>query len=623
MHGRRGVSLFVNALMVTGIMLSGVLVTGSAAIVPVAAGDAALQPASPALAVEVAESHAAANDKRKGGKRKDGTRGSPAAAEERRARRAKLAQHDDGKPPRSPDGRSDRPSGRVGSWVDRCDGPAAEKLHRSDLCTHGPDPAPPGFDVNKRVAPLSARAAARSAATIACDGDGESGARVQVLYVYGANRASRFDDYYSSLQGWAGEMDQIFEDSAAETGESRGLRLVHDAGCNPTILEVQIPATSVNGFGAMITALENQGFNRSDRIYLSFVDTTTAGICGIGTLWNDDRADGDVNWNNFGPSYSRVDAGCWDGWVAAHEVMHNLGGVQLSAPNTSGGFHCIDEYDIMCYSDSPRFPQMRVDCPNGGLNATRFDCGDNDYYNADPAAGSYLANHWNPANNRFLLGANDPPDRDDEAPAVEWVAPVGNDQTHRVSSGTVELRANVTDDTGVDRVEFWRFDNDDQEWVLISTDRSAPYRSSVNAAGLDPGLNVLSADGYDAAGNWTFEFIRLDVIPLDSTPPTVSLNLPATVKAGNPAAIRATASDDVAVASVTFAFCSGTSCAWPSAKKIGTDTTAPFGVKWQAPARGTFTFLAQATDEASNDAVSEAKIVKVKPKSNKAKKRGR
>ena len=96
--------------------------------------------------------------------------------------------------------------------------------------------------------------------------------------------------------------------------------------------------------------------------------------------------------------------------VAAHEVMHNLGGVQLSAPNTSGGFHCIDEYDVMCYPDAGSgLPRMRFDCNQASRNATRFDCGHNDYFHTNPAPGSYLANYWNPANNRFLIGAIPPP----------------------------------------------------------------------------------------------------------------------------------------------------------------------------------------------------------------------
>jgi hypothetical protein len=82
--------------------------------------------------------------------------------------------------------------------------------------------------------------------------------------------------------------------------------------------------------------------------------------------------------------------------------MHNLGGVQLSAPHTSGGYHCTDEYDRMCYSDTPNFPVMQILCPDVAHDL-RLDCNHDDYFNTAPAAGSYLATHWNAANSDWLL----------------------------------------------------------------------------------------------------------------------------------------------------------------------------------------------------------------------------
>jgi hypothetical protein len=97
-----------------------------------------------------------------------------------------------------------------------------------------------------------------------------------------------------------------------------------------------------------------------------------------------------------------VDSGCWN-YGEAHELMHNLGGVQLDAPNTSGGGHCIDEYDEMCYDDDGNGPvKMSLICPSS--QATLFDCNGDDYFlAATPAAGTYLASHWNTAESRFLI----------------------------------------------------------------------------------------------------------------------------------------------------------------------------------------------------------------------------
>jgi hypothetical protein len=302
----------------------------------------------------------------------------------------------------------------VEHWRDLCSGPRSIRLPKLELCTHGPDPAPPGFAEGQPVPALAPRAAARAAASIPCATDDVSDYRVLVLYVRGADVASRYTQMLPSIRAWIGVANQIFQSSAAATGGSRGLRFVQAAACQPAVNEVVLSPAGDDDFGTMVSELKSQGY---DRIYLSFVDTVDAGICGIGTIWSDDRASVD-NWNNVGPSYARVDAWCWSGEVAAHELMHNFGGVQLSAPNSSGGFHCIDGYDVMCYRDSARSPAMRYDCPNPADDETRLDCGHQDYYNTSPPAGSYLATHWNAADDRFLIGAStaSPPPVDNNPP---------------------------------------------------------------------------------------------------------------------------------------------------------------------------------------------------------------
>src|SRR5262249_55696920 len=135
-----------------------------------------------------------------------------------------------------------------------------------------------------------------------------------------------------------------------------------------------------------------------------FVDANV--YCGIGNIKNDDSP-GAGNLNNGGPSYARIDAGCWGGSVASHELMHNIGGVQLSSPHTSGGWHCVDEYDRMCYSDTPNFPPMVYLCPDPAHEQI-FDCNHDDYFNTNPVAGSYLATHWNAAKSTYLVAGAQP-----------------------------------------------------------------------------------------------------------------------------------------------------------------------------------------------------------------------
>ena len=84
--------------------------------------------------------------------------------------------------------------------------------------------------------------------------------------------------------------------------------------------------------------------------------------------------------------------------------MHNLGGVQNSAPHSTQAGHCWDEYDTMCYSDGGNHAMVQV-CP--GSKEYLLDCNTDDYFSTYPEPGSYLATHWNSADSRFLVGGGD------------------------------------------------------------------------------------------------------------------------------------------------------------------------------------------------------------------------
>ena len=95
-----------------------------------------------------------------------------------------------------------------------------------------------------------------------------------------------------------------------------------------------------------------------------------------------------------------------------HEMSHNLGAVQWSAPHSTqpAGFslprygHCWQGADVMCYTeDSGAAHAMQYDCPRvGGAIPQAYDCGRDDYFNPAPAAGSYLASNWNVYDSAFL-----------------------------------------------------------------------------------------------------------------------------------------------------------------------------------------------------------------------------
>lgn len=265
-------------------------------------------------------------------------------------------------------------------------------------CTHGPDPAPAGVNVKNRVSPQS-NGGTTAKTTIMCDGDGVSGQRVQVIYAHASDVPDRYDAYLASFRQWVAGVDAIFNDSAAETGGMRHVRFVHDSSCVPVIADVTLSPAGDDYFGSMVGELAAQGFNRTDRKYLVFMDASV--YCGIAQIRNDDQP-GPVNANNGGPNFARVDSACWSDILAAHELMHNLGGVQLSAPHTTGGWHCFDVNDRMCYQDAPTAPTMQRLCRDRDLDRL-FDCNNDDYFNTNPVLNTYLSTHWNAANNLFLM----------------------------------------------------------------------------------------------------------------------------------------------------------------------------------------------------------------------------
>ncbi|MGI8426489.1 MAG: hypothetical protein ACR2FO_05015, partial [Actinomycetota bacterium] len=271
-------------------------------------------------------------------------------------------------------------------------------------CTH-PDSDPPGIDRRNRdpiaaesTAPTSTTASA--AGPLPCYGDGQSGPRVQAIYAYPPGQANRSAQLLPSMQGWAAATNQVVANSAAETGGVRHIRFVTDAACSLSVAAVAVSSAAAADFAATVSELEGMGFNRSDRKYLVWMDAAV--YCGIADIYVDDRA-GQNNANNgLAAQFSRVDRGCWGvagQSIEAHELMHNLGGVQTSAPHATSFNHCSDDAERMCYADGSGSTVTQV-CPATHENV--LDCNSDDYFSTAPPAGSYLATHWNTANSAFL-----------------------------------------------------------------------------------------------------------------------------------------------------------------------------------------------------------------------------
>ena len=96
-----------------------------------------------------------------------------------------------------------------------------------------------------------------------------------------------------------------------------------------------------------------------------------------------------------------------------HEITHNLGAVQWSAP----ALHAAASASALpalrpllagrrrhvLREDAGAAHAMQYDCPRvGGAIPQTYDCGRDDYFNPAPPAGSYLATHWNVYDSAFL-----------------------------------------------------------------------------------------------------------------------------------------------------------------------------------------------------------------------------
>lgn len=336
----------------------------------------------------------------------------------------------------------DHVSGEFSGSPSSADGPCAaypfevRVAGRVVACTHGPDPVPDdvraagriGLDeLRARTPGVDGTAAAAGTAPIDCIGNGTSGLRVVAIYAHPASSPSRYAEVAPMIRSWVGEVDDVFDLSAAQTGGSRHVRWAHDAACQPNVAELTLSDTAVYGsettgqLDAMLDELVAAGYGRTDRRYLVWVDASTfdTGICGVAlNTW--DESPGQTNIHNGVPQagiglFGRVDLDCWgrpapEDLVEAHELMHTLGAVQPHAPYSSsvvyddGSFdfygHCIDEHDTMCYPDGT--PKDMIDrCPES--QERLFDCGHDTYFSTNPPQGSYLAKHWNPAMNAFLV----------------------------------------------------------------------------------------------------------------------------------------------------------------------------------------------------------------------------
>jgi hypothetical protein len=245
-------------------------------------------------------------------------------------------------------------------------------------------------------------AAPATTSPLVCDGNGISGNRIEAIYAYATDRPDRYDQYLGVIHTAIAEADAFIQAGAAETGGRRRLRLVTDQTCAPAVRKVALSPTGVDSKLPMVDELTAQGFARTDRKYLVFLDAEIPECESIGRQL--DSRHGAANANNQGPAYARLGFFCWRGDIVAHELLHGLGAVQIATPNNDNDGHTFDQGDIMGWTNVG-MPIQNL-CPASPYLdrlMERLDCNHDDYFHTNPLPGSFLATRWNIADSAFLV----------------------------------------------------------------------------------------------------------------------------------------------------------------------------------------------------------------------------
>ncbi|HEX6744337.1 MAG TPA: hypothetical protein VF087_08980 [Solirubrobacteraceae bacterium] len=245
--------------------------------------------------------------------------------------------------------------------------------------------------------------------------------QIKVVYAYANGEQDRSAQWSDALQANVSNIEQYL---AVQTGGTRALRFDMGTECGPQYVDVQTVAlpgartyyrddpTSFSRLAADVaTALGPLPGPRD--VFVLADKLTDDPVWGIAQVIDDDTA-GPGNYSNAGgltaimwtnPSTQPDPSDPWQPTVMLHEITHNLGGVQQSAPNHTSNWHCTDGHDVMCYPDGSPEAASYVDtvCPlDAGAIPQTYDCGHDDYFNPAPAPGSYLDTHWNVYRSAFM-----------------------------------------------------------------------------------------------------------------------------------------------------------------------------------------------------------------------------
>ncbi|MGZ4270429.1 MAG: hypothetical protein ACXVFK_00860 [Solirubrobacteraceae bacterium] len=293
---------------------------------------------------------------------------------------------------------------------------------------------------------------------------------VKVVYAYAADQADRSATWSDALQG---DVSIIGRFLAEQSGGRKAISFDMGTSCGPQDLDITVvplprAAASYTGAANFPTlrddVLAALGTSVAPRDVLIMADQLSGGgTYGLGELISSkdnpgagaDRPGLDNPHNLGGLSaaiYSAAgstpDATGWWPTGMLHEITHNLGAVQYSAPHATPAGHCWDGTDVMCYDDgsSGSQPYSASVCPAvAGAIGEVYDCGHDDYFDPAPAPGSYLDTHWDVYRSAFMAPCTD---LGDACAALGHVlAPPVNTTAPRIA-GTPQVGQVLTVDDG-------------------------------------------------------------------------------------------------------------------------------------------------------------------------------
>jgi hypothetical protein len=237
-----------------------------------------------------------------------------------------------------------------------------------------------------------------------------AGASIKLIYARPSDVANQFASRASLIQQDVRDISQSFSLAASGT---KTVRFDVGTSCGPIyvdVMSVTLPRTQAQYTGvALQTRVDRLQTDLRPLVagiagahdYLVYAEGLYAGdgVTGVATLYNDDTP-GASNASNRAGQFAFV-LGFGAGnrrTTAQHELGHNLGAVQNSAPHSTQAGHCFENYDVMCYADGgPRGQAANMTYPTACTSQSQpaWDCDADDYFNPLPAPGSYLATHWN------------------------------------------------------------------------------------------------------------------------------------------------------------------------------------------------------------------------------------